>query len=160
MNRRSKYWYLWIGIIILSLINISINILRTKEDKVSFHSEDKIKRAEEMVETLDVIKPEGERHISNLKLAYEGRMDYTEEIIGEAAEQYIISHPTIISYFLGGLLVKEEEVFILTNGYFGTDGKVVAGDVVRIAREENNYSNFENPVNINVNYDTNDAVIT
>lgn len=52
----------------------------------------------------------------------------------------------------------EWELYIKGENQMGWDKEyhmnILASD------RKNNYSNFENPVNINVNYDTNDAVIT
>ncbi len=51
---------------------------------------------------MDEEEPEEARYISQLKLAYEGRMDKTKPIIGQNVEQYL-DDSFEMYYFLGGL---------------------------------------------------------
>lgn len=76
------------------------------------------------------------RYISQLKFAYEGRMDKTKPIIGKNVEQYLDDNFDSY-YFLGGLAHDNGEIQLLTNGYLDyDDNSPVYGDVIVIVKKE------------------------
>lgn len=76
------------------------------------------------------------RYISQLKLAYEGRMDKTKPIIGGNVEQYL-DDSFESYYFLGGIAYNNGEIQLLTNGYLDyDDNSPVYGDVVVVVKAE------------------------
>lgn len=128
--KRNTFILIMVSSFVTLLASLAIfTLLYTNKDKtIDLPEEASPVETDENNEILEVNKV-------RLKLAYEGRMDYTKEIIGENAEQYI-RHPAMFGYLVGGLVISDDsDRTLFTNGYFDADNNVVAGDVVMISKD-------------------------
>lgn len=122
----------------LTIVAVLIFTVTDKKDLKELPPIDITENLEEtvnIIEPIDTTKAEEEKYVDKLRLAYEGRMDRTKAIIGEYAGQYL-DEPEFISYFLGGLAIKYDDILVLTNGYFDEKDDPVYGDIVMIVKDE------------------------